>query len=529
MIDQPRTSGSIHPWLANGLFFAVLALYCAVIAEGRFFPTVDGPVHTYNARLLGDLLAGDTHSTSFFQLSDVPVPYWTSTVLMWLFGIILGPAEVERAMVLAIILFTALSYRWFLKAVSAQSTLGSLLIFPFLWTVPLQLGFFNFCLGLGLLFFVLSWWLHRSPGQRIDRAVLVGVLLFVLLYFTHLMLFVIALGAITGHAIWMQRQVPTLPFLRKAMGRIMIMALPALLLCGWYAVANDGIGPKGASMPFAQRFEWLVNGQPLLTLVWDREQPMVRMVQAGLLLLTAAAIWNRRKSLLTPAGGDAWGWAALLFFGACLVLPDGFSTGTIVLVRLQLIGLIMWATWCAAQRMHDGVRVLGVAIAIAGALWQLHFHWGTVRSLRAEAEDLYTVHSAIGDDATVLPLNYSGNWMHANFADYLGTYKNTIVLDNFVARYGHAPIRWRNEMEPFNDVGNFDSSLQPCIDLDAWTERTGRTMDHVLTAQMPEQPGDSCTLDAKRQLLQLYDLTTTSPSGKVKLYSLKPGTAPHRR
>ena len=77
------------------------------------------------------------------------------------------------------------------------------------------------------------------------------------------------------------------------------------------------------------------------------------------------------------------------------------------------------------------------------------------------------MHTAIDDDATVLPLNYSDNWLHGNFSDYLGTWRNTLVLDNFVARFSHSPIQWNTEMEPFADIGNFDNSLQPCIDLDA--------------------------------------------------------------
>ncbi|MBK9194936.1 MAG: hypothetical protein IPO17_08060 [Flavobacteriales bacterium] len=506
--------------LWNALFFCILFLYCAVVAEGRFFPTVDGPVHTYNARLFGDLMALDVHATSFFHFNDAPVPYWTSTVLMWLFGTLFGPAEVERIMVLLIVIATALSYRWFLRAVSVESNIGSLLIYPFLWAVPLQLGFFNYCLGFALLFFTLGWWLHRMPSQRMDRVVLQGSVLFMVLFFTHLMFFVLGLALITGHAVWLKLRMRQVPFLRKLLSRLLMTAFPAILLLIWYMITDDGEGPHAATMSFAQRLEWLVNGQSLLTLVWEQEQPMVRLVQGGLLLLTLGALWSRRNDLLTAAIGDAWGLAAVAFFAACLVLPDGFSTGTIVLVRLQLIGLVLWATWCAAQRMNEGVRIVGVGLAMAGALWQLHFHWGTVRALRLEAEDLYTVHTAIGDGATVLPLNYSDNWLHGNFSDYLGTWRNTIVLDNFVARFSHSPIQWNTEMEPFADIGNFDNSLQPCVDLDAWTLRTGHTIDHVITVRMPEQPTDSCTLDTEAQLKNRYELSFTSPTGNVKLYSL---------
>ncbi|MFZ1688397.1 MAG: hypothetical protein WAU70_13290, partial [Flavobacteriales bacterium] len=393
------------------------------------------------------------------------------------------------------------------------------------WTVPLQLGFFNFCLGLALLLFVLGWWLRRTDDWT-TRRMIVGMSLFVLLYFTHLMLFTMAILLMMATAFWSGWKERSVGIARMQLKRILLLSLPGLVLCTWYFAVTGGEGPKAVAFPFTQRVEWLLNAQPLLTLVWDQEQPMARLVQAGLLILSGAALWHRRKSRAGSPVGDVWGLVAFLLFASCLVLPDGFASGTIVLVRLQLLGLILWAVWCGLQPMHAGLRVGGTALVIAGALWHLHFHRDALRSLRAEAEDLYTVHAAIGKDATVLPLNYSDNWLHGNFSDYLGMWKNTIVLDNFVARYAHAPIRWREEMEPFDDVGNFDSSLQPCIDLAAWTERTGRTLDHVITVRMPEQPSDSCTIDARRQLRDHYDLAFTSPSGAVELFALKHRTDP---
>ncbi|MEO8068167.1 MAG: hypothetical protein ABI599_10785 [Flavobacteriales bacterium] len=516
----------VHPWLANGLFFAMLLLYCAVVAEGRFFPTVDGPVHSYNARLFGDLLVGDPHSSAFFHFNGVPVPYWTSTVLMWLFGILFGPTEAERAMVLLIIIATALAFRRFMHTVTEPNSIGSLLIFPFLWTAPLQLGFFNFCLGLALFFFFLSWWLRRSKGQSMVGNANVGTLLFILLFFTHLMVFAMTLAVVAGHACWMKWRMRDTSFLRSLFKDLALMALPALVLCVWYFITSDSESTEAIAIPISERWEWLMHAQPLLTLVWDQERPMARAVQAGLLLLTLAAFRHRRKALLFSPTGGAWGSLALLLFAACLLLPDRFASGTALLVRLQLFALIMWAVWCAAQPMNEVLRVLGVSLVSFGGLWHLHFQQDHLRVLRAEAEDLYSMHVAIAADATVLPLNYSANWVQGNFSDYLGLWKNTIVLDNFVARAPHAPIRWLRELEPFDDMGTLYNSLQPCVQLDAWTERTGRTIDHIITSGMPGSPTDSCTIDVQRQLLYRYDLSVVSPSSVVKLYTLKPTPGP---
>lgn len=512
----------LHPWFVDGLFYSMLLLYCTVVAEGRFFPTVDGPVHSYNARLFGDLLAGDPHASAFFRFTDLPVPYWTSTVLMWMFEMLLGPAEAERAMVLLIIITSALAFRRFVQAVTQRNSIGSLLVFPFLWSAPLQLGFFNFCLGFALFFFFLSWWLRRSTEQNNLRKVNLCTLLLLLLFFTHLMAFAMTLAVVIGHACWMKWRMRDNYFLRPVLKGFALIALPALVLCCWYLIGSDGENPKVVSVPIGQRWEWLLHAQPLLTLVWDQERPMARAVQTGMVLMTIAAFRHRRNVSLPGTTTSAWGIAALLLFGACLLLPDRFASGTALLVRMQLFGFIMWAVWCAAQPMNEAMRVLGVAFVSFGALWHLHFQRDHLRVLRSEAEDLYSVHVAVAENATVLPMNYSSNWMQGNFSDYLAKWKNTIVLDNFVALAPHAPIRWKREMEPFGDLGTLYTSLRPCVQLHAWTARTGHVIDHIITSRMPDPPTDSCTVDAQRQLLDRYDLSAISPSGVVKLYTLKP-------
>ncbi|MBL7986020.1 MAG: hypothetical protein JNM91_13530, partial [Flavobacteriales bacterium] len=61
---------------AEPIFFLLLALHLAFPFATHFFPTLDGPVHLHNARLLKELLLGNEAVRSTFSLHPLPVPNW---------------------------------------------------------------------------------------------------------------------------------------------------------------------------------------------------------------------------------------------------------------------------------------------------------------------------------------------------------------------------------------------------------------------------------------------------------------------
>jgi hypothetical protein len=67
---------------------------------------------------------------------------------------------------------------------------SSYLIFPFIYSFPFCIGFFNFCIGLPIMFWVLGLWFKNRNNQNTGPTVVITCLS-TLLYFTHVFNFLL--------------------------------------------------------------------------------------------------------------------------------------------------------------------------------------------------------------------------------------------------------------------------------------------------------------------------------------------------
>jgi hypothetical protein len=118
-----------------------------------------------------------------------------------------------------------------------------------------------------------------------------------------------------------------------------------------------------------------------------------------------------------------------------------------------------------------------------------------------------------GPGDLVLPLKYSGNWMHDNLANY-GGMNGQIILDNYEASAPHFPIRWKEGMDPNPLLGNFNGYPPLCADIPNYETYTGMRIDYVLLWR-PGQLVDSCSQAIQYRLDEYFTLVTTAASGKL--------------
>ncbi len=94
-------------------FFWVVVLFTLLpVLTTKYFITLDGPSHLYNANLIKELLLGKNQLIKdLFQFNPIPVPNWSGHFIMaffcWLF-----PAFIAEKLLLVIYLvFTPLFFR----------------------------------------------------------------------------------------------------------------------------------------------------------------------------------------------------------------------------------------------------------------------------------------------------------------------------------------------------------------------------------------------------------------------------------
>ena len=118
----------------------------------------------------------------------------------------------------------------------------------------------------------------------------------------------------------------------------------------------------------------------------------------------------------------------------------------------------------------------------------------------------------------MLPLCYSGNWMHANLAAYLGTSGNILVLDNYEADKPHFPTLWKQGMNPSKIMGAHFGDVPPCVDIDKFEAATKTKIDYITRWKYNPNANDSCTLAVNEKLNQNFERIFVTPSGSAELF-----------
>ena len=165
------------------IFFIALIL---PVLKFRFFLTVDGPAHLYNATIIREMLTGDQSLyTLFFKFNEQLVPNWSGHFLMMLAGFIVPPWIAEKLVLLLIMISLPYVIYRILKTRNIPINGSLLLILPFTFTLVFYLGFYNYLLGIAMML----WMMHLITQQTgpVSKTtcwqLLSGSLI---LYFTHL-------------------------------------------------------------------------------------------------------------------------------------------------------------------------------------------------------------------------------------------------------------------------------------------------------------------------------------------------------
>ncbi len=511
-------------WQWSGFaFVALLLVHTVPVITFGWFPTLDGPAHVYNARIILELLTGDAFTGRFFAINPFPEPNWVGHAIM-AGTLSIAPAHfAERVVMLLYVVGLPLAFRFALRRSGARADWPALLVFPFIYCFTFRIGFLNFSLGLPLLLVAIGLGGSFAQGTSARKGWLLALVLLAL-YFAHLTCFLLAFALLIAAPLW-EALIDRRGSIKvravaawRAVRALLLCAAPALLLTVAFFASHHDARASLSRLPSTELLHWLINGRPFVALGPD-EEPFARAIAWVMAGLTVAVLITR------PWRSDAlfkrnlfWAMAALAMVVAYFVLPDQMATGGVVSVRLLLFAFLLWAIWLGVQVHRRVILTIGLATVLAAELLVLRLHLENTRSLTNELNELLSVAGALPEHAVVLPLNYSGNWLHSNFHCYMGALGNVIVLDNFCARTPHMPVRWCEGAEPGDAVGNFTTSDRPCVHIAAYTMEGEAMVDHVLTWKLNDAMTDSCTMDVRRQLAAGFVPVAVSPNGDARLY-----------
>ncbi|MEW6468611.1 MAG: hypothetical protein AB1458_06785 [Bacteroidota bacterium] len=522
-------------------FWLLCAAYLLPVWLLPFFPTLDGPAHLYNARLTYELLAGDTSFLEkYYYFNTFPEPNWTGHFLLAFFGTFASAATAEKLILSLYILGLPLSFRFLVKTVHPHGVFTDYLIFPFIYSFVFYLGFYNFCLGLPLLFLALTCWI-RIENHRAFPGVLLFSLLLLLLYFSHIFLFVISCVIIAAIIIWslfFERFSSGQWYLRAFFKKSQVAfagALPALALTVAFLLKSP-VEEAGSRLSVDELIRWIKIVRPLISLNLEMETGytvklfyLLFGLCAALVVAKLFRLWMRRENsgllLFSDAlrrrvsRNDVWLLVSGLMIVLYFVLPDTRGVGGYISVRICMLFFLMLIVWIASQEVNRWIGLLAMVAMLWINFGHIKYLYSESVKLSNDAVELHAVSDKIKPNSTLLPLNYSDNWMHSHFSNYLGADKNLVIFENYEAANKCFTVLWQPQTYPYTTMPMH--LYPPCPDIERYERETPGRVDYVLLWRYRKEIQDSCTQRILKRLSTDFERVAASPYEAAILYKRK--------
>ncbi len=510
-------------------FLLVVLLHTVPIFTLTYFVTHDGPGHLYNANLISHLLFDSTSTASaIFEFTPGLIPNWISHALLCFFKFFLQATEAEKAFQLLYIISFPYSFRLLIKSITGANVLAAWLCLPFIYSFTFHIGFYSFSIGLSVLFFVLAYFLKNHFTLKVSQS-FVMALCMIVLYFSHLFVFLSAFCCIVFFILWDSviakknpvRQLFHDPSFRKKTVIFLLASAIPFSLALHFILANSSASQMELPV-FKHVLEWVYDVRPLIALDYEKEkiysQPLFYVY--CLIFISAIAIKiTAQKKNRTPLFSFSDGWVIIsatmmLFF---FLLPDDLISGGVIGIRFCLMGYLFLFLFFAANA-GQAVLTIGAFASVIVSFLMIMERYKPIKSLSEISKSYALCADKMTKGSTLLTINYSDNWMLDNIASYIGSEKEILVLDNYEASQVHFPLRWKENKNANFIIGPFATNNRPCIDLSAYKQMAHVQVDYVLLMEKPKELTDSCSVNLQKQLSGSFKLIFFIPERNAELY-----------
>lgn len=494
------------------LFFIVALFHLLPIWRVHFVPTADGPSHLYNAEVLRELAKGTPEFARVFSADLRPYPNWLGHALLWL-ALAVAPPLVAEKIVLSAIVLLFLGGCWKLAgAIDPGGRVYAFLLMPLAYSVLLQMGFYNYFLGVALMMFALaSWWKGRHPAVS-------GALL-LLCYFAHavpsmMALLLIAVTWSCGYVVsrFGLSPSPRDPATARPRNRVLAL-LPTVALLVWFALQ-----PKlpGGDWRWHGALSWQPLTRVMLLMTVDIRQLTFGTILGaaiGLLIVITIALenidWTRRRIIIGER--DTFLLLTLIAIAVYLVAPISVQEGFVLKARLVIFPYVLLLPWLTPRLGRMSLAVLLAIVAVLNVLF-IRDAWKRNDKLFAQAvapiaaaAPLHTIVPLIFDRSSP----YSMQPLLSHASSYGIIDRRLIDLSDYEANLGFFPVAFRPAVDrpPVLNLETTPGDFDP----NRWS------IDYIYTWKMPSGAPLEGRLGARYQLV--------AREGEARLYGRKPGSA----
>jgi hypothetical protein len=512
------------------LFYSILLLNLIILCSVKYYPSMDGPAHLHNAKLLSHLIQGDFNSFSeFYEINSIAIPNWTSHIVLGSLITVFPAWLAEKIMLCLYIIGLTLSFRLLITKLNPTNNYLSFIIFPFTYSFLFHLGFYNYSISFIFLFFTLYYWLKIKDTQTNLNSVVLSLLL-ILTYFSGVLtyfflgltlgLFVISIEI--GHYFQNRQLGFQIYTLFKKLGLLLLISLPSLLLLMMF-LKSISYAPSGGGYPMNELTKWIDDVRALIVYDYVGEEKLTSQFLHIIIAIFSISLFLRFKNIpfkkfaeridrndiiLVPV------LVALVLF---YIVPNDSSARMMsdryILMFYML--LIIWVAWQPLPKRVSQILVFLILVLHFGLL--MKHQNGTIRKLNRDAISIETVAKYIETGSVILPINMSDNWLEGHFSNYLGVNKPLVILENYEAGVGWFPLKWNWEKIPNIMLGKKTS-----VSGIQWPGNTNsakiKQIDYVFLYGALSKVNDAQWIELKEELNADFTLVYTTDNQFAALY-----------
>ncbi len=497
------------------LFYLIVFLHLTPLFFGSAFPSFDGAAHIHNTNAFNQLIFGDNaHLKEFFKFNDLIVPNWTATALMGFFDIFFSTLVAEKVIIALYIILLPLTFRSLVKALRAENLYLTYLIFPFIHSQFLFMGFHNFNIALVLLFITLRFWVNKNDSSFKWRDLFILTLLLTFTFFSHLFVFGITLLSIALYSIFFyvirensDSFKDRLLELVKKGGMVLTAALLPLFLAILFLMYR----PAVIGINYLSK-EALWSGlrelKMLIAFNSEIESPRLFIILIVILSLLLISLYTRlnqiefskffkiKKALF---GADVWLFLSVILLVSYFKLPDSDGTVGYVSPRLALMAFLFLLIWLNLQSYSTRFKIIAAALTVSASLLLTKYYVTAVKNYNTYSNEILETENFISEGTVILPINFSQDWFIPHFSNYLGYRKSCVILENYEASSSLFPLEWNQSTFPNLKLDELSSAESKCAHWNINESNAIKKIDYIFI---------------------LGDTATASPECKTELRSL---------
>ncbi len=454
------------------LFYFLIIVNLIPILIFKFFPTMDGPAHLHNSNLIVHLFFNhESPLHQFYSFNPEIVPNWTGHFLLAFFNAFLPAYIAEKIVLVMYVAGLPIIFRYFIKNHLSKDIYLSYLIFPFIYTFPFILGFYNFSLGIVLMLICLEYWISHQDKLNYKNKV-IFFLLITMLYLTHLFLFGIFTLTLGCYVLWnfllYEKTINLNTNFKIVFNKILFLfssySFSFFLLLTQFMGKSRFTGDALAYNKLHVLVDWLVKIRSIIGYNFHKEgmyNTFIFLITT--LFIVGAFIKRYKKNFRRDKGtqlisfinkNDVWFLIGFIFLVLYFVLPDHLpGKGGHLSTRIQIFIYLFFIIWITGQHFSKLTKSIGISIIITFNILTIAYYTSTIKKLNGRATEVYQASKKIEANSIVLPINVSDYWLDIHFSNYLGIEKPMVILENYETSQKIFPLIWDNNLPDFKLVG----------------------------------------------------------------------------